>query len=146
MDDPHDLRRFVVAQEGHYQRALLEVRAGEKRSHWMWFVFPQFDGLGHSPMSQRYSIKSIAEAKAYLHHPILGPRLVECCEAVLGVKGRSANEIFGFPDDGKLRSCATLFAEVSSPESVFERVLHIYYEGVPDPVTLHAVSSRKQHI
>jgi uncharacterized protein (DUF1810 family) len=145
MDDPHDLRRFVVAQEGHYQRALLEVRAGEKRSHWMWFVFPQFDGLGHSPMSQRYSIKSIAEAKAYLHHPILGPRLVECCEAVLGVKGRSANEIFGFPDDGKLRSCATLFAEVSSPESVFERVLHIYYEGVPDPVTLHAVSSRKQH-
>lgn len=87
-------------------------------------------------MSRRYAIKSIAEAEAYLHHPILGPRLTECCEAVLGIKDRSANEIFGFPDDGKLCSCATLFAGVSSPESVFERVLRTYYDGVPDPMTL----------
>ena len=135
-EDPHDLRRFVEAQEGHYPRALSEVRAGEKRSHWMWFVFPQFDGLGYSPMSRRYAIKSIAEAEAYLHHPLLGPRLTECCEAVLGVKKRSANEILGFPDDGKLRSCATLFTGVSSPGSVFERVLRKYYDAVPDPMTL----------
>src|SRR4030081_1686045 len=99
--DPHDLSRFVQAQEGDYQRALSEVRAGRKRSHWMWYVFPQFDGLGFSTTSRRYSIKSVAEAEAYLSHPLLGPRLTECVEAALRVEGRSAYEVFGSPDDMK---------------------------------------------
>src|SRR5207245_341541 len=98
------------AQDGDYERALSEIRSGRKRSHWMWYIFPQFDGLGFSSTSRRYSIKSVAEASAFLNHPILGPRLIECTEAVLRVAGRSASEIFGFPDDMKLKSCATLFA------------------------------------
>src|SRR5579872_5863827 len=111
--DPHDLNRFVQAQTGVYDRALAEIRSGKKRSHWMWFIFPQFDGLGFSSTSKHYAIKSIAEAKAYLSHPVLGPRLVECAEAALSVQGRTAHEIFGSPDDMKLRSCATLFANVA---------------------------------
>ena len=126
--DPHDLRRSVEAQEDDYQRALTEVRSGRKRSHWMWYVFPQLEGLGSSPNSRRYSIKSLAEARAYLAHPILGPRLRECVEAVLGVEGRSAFEIFG-PDDRKVRSCATLFEYVSPEEPVFERLIGKYYRG-----------------
>lgn len=136
-DDPHDLRRFVQAQAGSYQRALSELRAGRKRSHWMWYIFPQFDGLGVSSTTRRYAIKSIAEAEAFLRHPVLGPRLRECCEAVVGVDGRSASDIFGFPDDMKLRSCATLFARVSGSGSVFEQLLGKYFEGVPDERTLH---------
>src|SRR5215475_4786796 len=112
-DDPHVLGRFVRAQEGDYARALAEIRSGRKRSHWIWYIFPQFEGLGHSAMSRQYSIKSEAEAEAYLRHPVLGPRLQECCEAALNVEGRSAHEIFGSPDDLKLRSCATLFAGVT---------------------------------
>src|SRR5438067_7360997 len=100
-DDPHDLGRFVEAQEGVFDRALAEVRAGRKRTHWMWYVFPQLDGLGFSPTAKRYAIKSLDEARAYLAHPVLGPRLVECAEAVVGVAGRSAAEIFGSPDDLK---------------------------------------------
>jgi uncharacterized protein (DUF1810 family) len=134
--DPHDLARFVQAQEGDYDRALAEVRAGRKRSHWMWYVFPQYAGLGFSSTSQRYAIKSVAEAEAYLRHPVLGPRLVACAEAALGVEGRSAFEIFGSPDDMKLRSCATLFAAVSPPESVFERLLVKYFRGARDEQTL----------
>jgi uncharacterized protein (DUF1810 family) len=137
--DPHDLSRFVEAQAGDYDRALSEVRAGRKRSHWMWYIFPQFDGLGFSSTSQRYAIKSIAEAEAYLRHPVLGPRLVECCEAVAGVNAGSAYEIFGSPDDRKLQSCATLFARVSSPGSVFERLLRKYFKGMPDERTLQLV-------
>lgn len=137
--DPHDLSRFVEAQAEDYDQALSEVRAGRKRSHWMWYIFPQFDGLGFSSTSQRYAIKSIAEAEAYLRHPVLGPRLVECCEAVVDVNARSAYEIFGSPDDMKLRSCATLFARVSSPGSVFERLLRKYFKGVPDEQTLQLV-------
>src|SRR4051812_44438504 len=94
-DDKHDLARFVQAQERDYERALSEIRSGRKRSHWMWFVFPQIDGLGFSQISRHFAIKSLAEAEAYLRHPVLGPRLIECAEAVLGVEGRSANEIFG---------------------------------------------------
>ena len=139
--DPHDLDRFVQAQEGDYERALSEVRAGRKRSHWMWYVFPQFEGLGFSSMSQTYSIKSVAEAEAYLRHPILGPRLTECCEAALGIAGRSATDIFGSPDDMKLRSCVTLFARVSPPGSVFERVLAGYFGGVPDERTLQLLAA-----
>jgi uncharacterized protein (DUF1810 family) len=134
--DPHDLNRFVQAQEHDYERALSEVKSGRKRSHWMWYIFPQFDGLGFSPTSRRYSIKSIAEAKAYLCHPVLGPRLTACAEAALSVEGRSAHEIFGSPDDMKLRSCATLFANVSPAGSVFDRLLEKYFQGERDRETL----------
>jgi len=135
-DLPHDLSRFVQAQERVYARALAEVRSGQKRSHWMWYIFPQFDGLGASPTSRLYSIKSLAEAEAYLRHPVLGPRLVECISAALEVEGRSASEIFGSPDDVKLRSCATLFACVSPAGSVFERLIDRYFEGRRDRQTL----------
>src|SRR5712672_1319925 len=121
--DPHDLSRFVDAQAGDCEQALAEIRSGRKRSHWMWYVFPQIDGLGFSSLSKRYSIKSLAEARAYLAHPVLGHRLLECAEAVVTLEGRSATEVFGSPDDVKLRSCATLFACVSPPGSVFDRLL-----------------------
>jgi uncharacterized protein (DUF1810 family) len=134
--DPHDLARFVIAQEGCHERALAELRAGAKRSHWMWYVFPQLAGLGHSSTARRYAIQSVEEAAAYLRHPVLGPRLVACCEAVLGVRGRTASDILGSPDDLKLRSCATLFAAVSEPGSVFDQVIDTYYQGTRDPMTL----------
>ena len=110
MDDPHDLNRFLRAQEDSYQQALSEIKSGRKRTHWMWYIFPQIDGLAFSSVSKRYSIKSVEEAKAYLNHPVIGPRLIECAEATTRVEGRSVNDIFGSPDDMKLRSCATLFA------------------------------------
>lgn len=140
-DDPFDLERFVKAQKFTYARALAEIRAGRKESHWMWYIFPQFDGLGFSAMAERYAIKSLDEARAYLAHPTLGPRLVECVEAALGVEGRSARAIFGTPDDLKLRSCATLFAEVSPAGSGFERLLGKYYGGGRDEKTLKLVGS-----
>jgi uncharacterized protein (DUF1810 family) len=135
--DPHHMGRFVRAQEGDYAQALAEIRGGRKRSHWIWYIFPQFEGLGSSPMSRQYSIKSVAEAEAYLRHPTLGPRLLECCEAALGVEGRSAHDIFGSPDDLKLRSCATLFSHVTPAGSVFERLIDKYFEGRRDGRTLH---------
>jgi uncharacterized protein (DUF1810 family) len=135
-DDPYDLDRFVQAQENDFEGALAEVRRGRKESHWMWYIFPQFAGLGMSAMSQRYAIKSAAEARAYLAHPLLGSRLLVSTEALLDLKGRSADEIFGFPDNRKLRSCLTLFAAVSPPGSVFERVLAKYFQGENDPATL----------
>jgi uncharacterized protein (DUF1810 family) len=138
-DVPHDLERFVRAQERTYGTALAEVRGGRKRSHWMWYVFPQIAGLGFSETSQRYAIRNIAEARAYLAHPLLGPRLIECFEAALGVEGRTAHEIFGSPDDLKFRSCATLFACVTPPGSVFQRVLDQYFGGEGDPRTLELV-------
>lgn len=134
--DPHDLDRFVQAQEGDYDRALSEIKSGRKRSHWMWYIFPQFDGLGFSSTARRYSIKSVPEAKAYLRHPVLGPRLTECADAALSVKGRSAHEIFGSPDDMKLHSCATLFACVSPGGSLFHRLLDQYFQGQLDPKTV----------
>ena len=134
--DPYDLQRFIQAQDADYDRALLEIKRGRKRSHWMWYIFPQFEGLGFSATSRRYSIKSTEEAVAYLAHPVLGPRLKECAEAVLDVEGRSAHEIFGSPDDMKLRSCATLFACVSPAASVFHRLLDKYFESRQDPKTL----------
>jgi uncharacterized protein (DUF1810 family) len=134
--DPFDLGRFVSAQQGIYDQALAEVRAGRKRSHWMWFIFPQLVGLGHSPTTERYAIKSLAEARAYMAHPVLGSRLVECSEALLSLHGRSASEIFGSPDDLKLRSSMTLFAHVAEPGSVFGRVVDRYYDGEEDPRTL----------
>jgi uncharacterized protein (DUF1810 family) len=134
--DPHNLSRFLQAQEEIYEQALAEIKSGRKRSHWMWYIFPQFNGLGFSSTSRLYSIKSRAEAEAYLSHPVLGPRLVECVEAALAVEGRSAFDIFGTPDDLKLKSCATLFACVSPPGSVFERLLDKYFQGERDDKTL----------
>ena len=134
--DPHDLNRFVEAQRDVHARALAEIRGGRKRSHWMWFIFPQVAGLGLSTTSRRYAIRDRAEAKAYLDHPVLGPRLVECAEAALSVEGRSAPEIFGGIDAMKLRSCATLFAQVSPAGSVFHRLLDRHFGGEPDARTL----------
>jgi len=135
-DVSYDLERFVRAQERTCQTALAEIRSGRKRSHWMWYVFPQIAGLGFSETSRRYAIRNTAEARAYLAHPLLGPRLIECFEAALSVDGRTAHAIFGSPDDLKFRSCATLFACVAPPGSVFHRVLDKYFDGEDDPRTL----------
>ena len=136
MIDPFDLQRFVRAQEGDYERALAEVRSGRKRSHWMWYVFPQFAGLGQSSMSQRYAINTLGEARAYLAHPILGARLKGIAEAVLGVQDRTAHEMFGSPDDLKRQSSATLFALVSPEDSVFHWIIEKYFGGRQDEKTL----------
>jgi uncharacterized protein (DUF1810 family) len=141
VSDPFDLDRFVRAQEADYQRALAEIRSGRKHSHWMWYVFPQFAGLGLSATSERYAINSLAEARAYLAHPILGTRLTEIAEAVLNVQGRTAHEIFGSPDDLKLHSSATLFALVSPGDSVFHRIIDQYFDGSRDERTLELVRS-----
>ena len=130
------LDRFIEAQKHDYARALAEIKNGRKRSHWMWYIFPQIDGLGVSSTARFYAIKDIAEAKAYLAHPILGPRLIEITKTALAVEGKTAEEIFGYPDVLKFRSCATLFAHISEPGSVFHRVLEKYYEGKPDEATL----------
>jgi uncharacterized protein (DUF1810 family) len=135
-DDPYDLSRFVRAQASVYKTALSEIRGGRKQSHWMWFIFPQLDGLAASSTSKYYAIQSEAEARAYLDHQVLGPRLQECAEAVLHVEGRSASEIFGSPDDVKLCSCATLFACVLPQGSVFDRLLDKYYRSKRDDRTL----------
>lgn len=134
--DPFDLRRFLAAQQPVYGTVLAELRAGRKRTHWMWFVFPQVLGLGHSATSTHYAIRSLEEARQYLAHPVLGARLAECAEALLAVDGRSASDIFGYPDDLKLRSSMTLFAEAAGPGSVFERVLQKYCGGRRDSRTL----------
>lgn len=135
-DDPYNLSRFVHAQEDDYAQALAELRSGKKRTHWMWYIFPQLDGLALSSTAKHYAIKSVEEAKAYLAHPLLGPRLLACAEAVIYIEGRTATEIFGSPDDLKLRSCATLFAYVSPPGSVFDHLLKKYYRGGRDEKTL----------
>jgi len=135
-EDTYDLERFVRAQAGIYDRVLTELRAGEKRSHWMWFIFPQIKGLGMSEMSVRFAIYSLDEAKAYLEHAILGPRLLECVEAVLAVEGRGVDRIFVYPDDMKFGSSLTLFARASGAGSVFERALVKYFGGREDEATL----------
>ena len=134
--DPYDLARFIHAQERDYERALAEIRGGRKRSHWIWYIFPQFDGLALSAISRQYAIKSVAETEAYLRHPVLGPRLFEIAQAAVEVEGRSALEVFGSPDDMKLRSSATLFASVSAPGSVFEQLLDRYFDGERDGRTV----------
>jgi len=144
VSDPHNLSRFLEAQRDVYRRALAEIRCGRKRSHWMWFIFPQIDGLGFSATTKRYSIKSRAEAEAYLAHPILGLRLLEICAAALQVEGKSALEIFGSPDDMKLKSCATLFALVSPRDSVFHRIIDRYFDGRVDEATLELVRQHSQ--
>jgi uncharacterized protein (DUF1810 family) len=135
-EDPFDLARFVEAQEGVYHRALDELRRGRKASHWMWFVFPQLAGLGGSAIAVRYAIASLDEARAYLAHPLLGPRLVACVETLMGLSGPSAEAIFGFPDVLKLRSCLTLFAEAAPDDPRFQEALGRYYSGDADERTL----------
>jgi uncharacterized protein (DUF1810 family) len=131
-----DLERFVRAQDsgGTYQRAVAELRNGRKISHWMWFIFPQIAGLGRSPMAKTYAISNLAEAQAYLTHPVLGPRLVECVELVASHRGLSAEQIFGGIDAIKLRSSLTLFARADPDQEVFREVIDQYFEG-PDPET-----------
>lgn len=135
--DNDPLQRFLDAQDsgGTYERALAELRAGRKTTHWMWFVFPQRAGLGQSEMSRRYAIASPAEARAYVEHPVLGPRLVACAEALLTHEGKSAREILGEIDAVKLRSSMTLFAGVAPEQPAFERVLDRYFDGEPDEST-----------
>ncbi len=140
--DPFHLIRFVVAQEHSYQRALSEIAGGRKRTHWMWYIFPQLEGLASSPTARLFAIQGVDEAKAYLAHPVLGPRLLECAEAVVAIEGRTAAEIFGYPDDLKLRSSATLFAAVLPPGSVFERLLAQYYDGGRDEKTLQLLTQQ----
>ncbi len=137
MDDPHRLERFVEAQDrgGTYELAAGELRAGRKRGHWMWFVFPQISGLGQSPMSQRYAIASLEEARAYLEHPVLGPRLAECTRIVSELDAGSAEDIFGGIDAIKLRSSLTLFARANPGDALFAAVLNRYFGGQADPAT-----------
>lgn len=134
--DPFDLQRFVDAQAGVYDTVLDELRAGRKRSHWMWFVFPQLRGLGSSPTAVRFAIASLDEARAYLDHEILGPRLRECARLVAGIDGRTADEIFGWPDDMKLRSSMTLFARAADDNGDFVAVLEKFYGGEEDAATV----------
>ena len=136
MHDPHDLARFVEAQQPIYAQALSELEAGAKRSHWMWFVFPQLRGLGHSATAQHYGISGKEEARAYLHHPVLGPRLEECLRALLTWRERSARQLLGVPDDQKLRSCVTLFGAVAADGALYNDVLDAFFEGQADPLTL----------
>ena len=135
MNDPFNLQRFVDAQSAVYRQVCAELVAGRKMSHWMWFVFPQLKGLGHSATAQHYGIGSQAEAQAYWAHPVLGARLKQCTGLVLAVDGRSAHEIFGSPDDLKFRSCMTLFAHATS-EALFSRALEKFFDGRPDAATL----------
>ncbi|MCG2593966.1 DUF1810 domain-containing protein [Ramlibacter sp. XY19] len=138
--DPFGLERFVRAQEPVYAAVRAELAAGRKRSHWMWFVFPQLRGLGVSSTAQHYGITSLEEARAYLAHPVLGPRLRECVALMLAVEKRSAHDILGSPDDLKFRSCLTLFAQAAPEEHAFAEALEKYYEGVPDERTLAALT------
>jgi uncharacterized protein (DUF1810 family) len=140
--DPFNLDRFVVAQAQTYGRVSAELRAGRKRSHWMWFVFPQFRGLGASERSKYYAIQSRAEAEAYLAHPILGPRLVETTELVLAHAGRPIADIFGAPDDLKFRSSMTLFSAVAPPHSSFERALEVFFDDA-DRLTLRLLENER---
>lgn len=143
MSDPYRLERFVTAQDsgGAYRRALAELRAGRKASHWMWFVFPQLAGLGSSAMARQYAISGLDEARAYLRHPVLGPRLRECAGAVAAAERTSASDIFGYVDAMKLRSCMTLFAAAVPAEPVFAAVLDRYFGGEPDQASLDRLAA-----
>lgn len=136
-----DLKRFIDAQARDYPVALAEIRAGRKRSHWMWYIFPQLEGLGHSPMAQRYAISGAAEAAAYLADGVLGPRLVEISRALMGLKGSDATAVMGTPDDLKLWSCMTLFSMVAGADGVFAEVLAKFYQGRRDQRTLAMITN-----
>jgi uncharacterized protein (DUF1810 family) len=139
MSDRYELKRFVDAQDGVYEQACAELRAGRKRSHWMWFVFPQIRGLGSSPTAVRFAISGMEEARAYLEHPVLGLRLRECAGIVVGVEGRTVEEIFGYPDDLKFHSSMTLFAKASAEAGVFGEALGKYFGGEMDRETLERI-------
>ena len=134
--------RFLAAQEPVFDSVLAELRAGRKSSHWIWFIFPQIAGLGHSAMAQQFAIASLDEAKAYLQHPVLGPRLRECTQLVLDVEGRSAEEIFGYPDNLKFRSCMTLFLTAATDNTLFKNALLKYFDGKPDQMTLDILAQQ----
>ena len=135
-NDPYNLRRFIDAQESVYERARAELAAGQKRGHWIWFIFPQLKGLGMSAMSEEFGISSLDEAKAYIDHPILGARLRECTQLVLNVEGRSVDRIFGYPDNLKFRSSMTLFVQGATDNQIFKDALKKYFGGEGDPVTI----------
>lgn len=140
-DDPFNLQRFVEAQGGSYEMALGEVKNGQKITHWMWYIFPQIAGLGESDMARKYAIVSLDEAREYLTHWVLGPRLREISAACLAHRDKTANEIFGSIDTMKLRSSMTLFAQVAEPGSVFEQVLDAFFDGAPDERTLELLAA-----
>jgi len=140
IDDAFDLNRFVDAQAGVYDDVLAELRAGQKRSHWIWFIFPQMKGLGRSPLAHHFGIGSLDEARAYWSHPVLGPRLEECTQLVNRVEGRSIHDIFGTPDDMKFRSSMTLFSRAAADSAIFNGALQKYFNGEPDGMTLEAIS------
>jgi uncharacterized protein (DUF1810 family) len=135
-DDPYNLKRFLDAQRGVYEQVERELRAGRKASHWMWFVFPQIKGLGHSAMAQKFAISSVTEAKAYLDHPLLGPRLRACTQLVTNVTGLSIEEIFGYPDFRKFQSSMTLFEQATDDNQVFKDALQKYYRAEHDRQTI----------
>jgi len=137
------LERYIKAQAPVYARALAELKAGSKQSHWMWFIFPQIAGLGHSAMSHTYAIQSLEEAQEYLGHPVLGARLRECCRTLLALDGKTAHEIFRSPDDLKLRSCLTLFAQAAPDEALFDDLLVKYFGSKEDPATLERLALEK---
>jgi uncharacterized protein (DUF1810 family) len=141
VNDTYELARFLEAQAGCYARVLTELEAGAKTTHWMWFIFPQLQGLGTSPMARRYALAGIAEARAYLEHPTLGARLRECTQRLLAVEGRTAHAIFGSPDDLKLRSCLTLFARAAPGEPLFAAALAKYFGAAGDPLTVRLLTS-----
>ena len=141
MTDPYNLNRFVMAQEAVYSDVVTELMQGRKSGHWIWFIFPQIAGLGHSPVSQRYSLSSIEEARAYNAHPILGPRLIECTNLVLAAKDRSVEQIFGALDALKFRSCMTLFSVADPENRIFQKAVDRCFEGEPDTLTLKALTS-----
>lgn len=141
MNDRYNLKRFLDAQDPVYEAVKTELQAGKKRSHWMWFVFPQIKGLGQSHMARNFAIASLDEAQAYLAHPVLGARLLECSRLVAAIEGRSVEEIFGYPDDMKFRSSMTLFAQADPQNRVFADCLRKYFGGKPDPATLDLLRS-----
>ncbi len=140
MSDIYNLYRFLTAQAPTYDTILDELRAERKASHWIWFIFPQITGLGHSAMAQQFAIGSLDEAKAYLQHPVLGPRLRECTQLVLNVAGRSAEEIFTYPDNLKFRSCMTLFLTAVTDNTIFNNALLKYFDGKPDQLTMNVLA------
>jgi len=142
MTDDYNLERFLDAQERVYDTVLQELRAGRKSSHWIWSIFPQIAGLGRSGMAQQFAIGSLDEAKAYLQHPVLGPRLRACTQLVLDVNGRSAEEIFGYPDHLKFRSCMTLFLTAATDNTIFNDALLKYFDGKPDQLTLDLLAQQ----
>jgi len=142
VSDPYNLERFIDSQNPVYDRVRSELRAGSKRSHWMWFIFPQIAGLGHSSTAQHYAISSLKEAEAYLQHPILGARLRECTQLVNDITGRTIEEIFGYPDDLKFRSSMTLFTRATVDNGVFRQALQKYFDGADDPLTVKILSGR----